>query len=90
MQEKKPVHLITVVHLRAAKGLLNWTDLDLAEKSGVSHVTISHWVTGKHRPTKKTRERIRNAFESAGVEFTNGGKPGVRLDPDKATNPKVT
>jgi transcriptional regulator with XRE-family HTH domain len=79
MQEKSKPHTISVVHLRAAKGLLDWTDADLAEKSGVSFVTISNWVTGKHRPTKSTKERIRKAFEDAGVQFLNGGRPGVRM-----------
>ena len=79
MQEKSRLHAISVVHLRAAKGLLDWTDAELAEKSGVSFVTISNWVTGKHRPTRSTKERIRKAFEDAGVEFLNGGRPGVRL-----------
>jgi transcriptional regulator with XRE-family HTH domain len=79
MQEKTKKHSISVVHLRAAKGLLNWTDADLAARSGLSVVTISHWVTGKHRPTAKTKERVREAFEAEGVEFCNGGQPGVRL-----------
>ena len=42
-------------------------------------MTISNWVTGKHRPTKSTKERIRKAFEDAGVQFLNGGRPGVRM-----------
>jgi transcriptional regulator with XRE-family HTH domain len=79
MQEKKKPHTISVVHLRGALGLLNWTAAELAAKSGVSHITISHWVTGKHRPTTTTKERIRKAFVDAGVEFSNGGQPGVRL-----------
>jgi len=60
---------------RAALGL---TVRQLAESAGVSHDTIVRLEGGQ--PLKdRTVAAIRAALESAGVEFTNGDAPGVRL-----------
>ncbi len=79
MQENKAKIALTVVHLRAARGLLNWSLDDLAASAGVTKATILNWESGRHQPTKVTKDRIRDAFVGAGVEFLNGGNPGVRL-----------
>jgi transcriptional regulator with XRE-family HTH domain len=79
MQEKKHKFAITVVHLRAARGLLNWSLDELATHAGVTTNTIINWESGRHRPTATTRDRIRAAFERNGVEFLNSGRPGVRM-----------
>ena len=34
---------------------------------------------GKSKPTPETIAQLQGALESAGVEFTNGKRPGVRL-----------
>ena len=79
MQEEKHKFAITVVHLRAARVLLNWSLDELAAQAGVTPNTIINWESGRHRPTTATRDRIRDAFERQGVEFLNSGQPGVRL-----------
>jgi transcriptional regulator with XRE-family HTH domain len=78
MQEKKETIKITVAHVRGARGLLGWNLADLAQKSGISAITISKWENNKSRPTNKTREAIQRALEDAGIEFSNGGEPGVK------------
>lgn len=78
MQEKKEAIKITVAHVRGARGLLGWNLADLAQKSGISAITISKWENNKSRPTNKTREAIQRALEDAGIEFSNGGEPGVK------------
>lgn len=78
MQEKKETIKITVAHVRGARGLLGWNLADLAQKSGISAITISKWENNKSRPTNKTREAIQRALEEAGIEFSNGGEPGVK------------
>ena len=78
MQEKKEAIKITVAHVRGARGLLGWNLADLAQKSGISAITISKWENNKSRPTNKTREAIQRALEEAGIEFSNGGEPGVK------------
>ena len=51
----------------------------LAELSGVSKRTISHFEAGQRGPIPANRAALARALEEAGVEFTNGDQPGVRL-----------
>jgi transcriptional regulator with XRE-family HTH domain len=69
---------VTTAQLRAARGLLNWTVRELAERVGVHRNTITNFETGKYADPKSLNA-IRDALEAAGVEFTNGKRPGVRL-----------
>jgi transcriptional regulator with XRE-family HTH domain len=70
---------VTSAHIRAARGLLNWTVRELSARSGVHRNTINNFETGKSGGDPETIARMRDAFEVAGVEFTNGKRPGVRL-----------
>jgi transcriptional regulator with XRE-family HTH domain len=79
MQEKKTRVSLTVAHLRAARGLLNWSLDELADRAGITRATIHNWESGRHSPMAATRDKIRDAFEREGVMFLNGGNPGVRL-----------
>jgi transcriptional regulator with XRE-family HTH domain len=58
---------------------LNWTVRDLAEKSGIHRNTVTNFETGKYAGDEDTVSAMRRALEAAGVEFTNGKRPGVRL-----------
>jgi transcriptional regulator with XRE-family HTH domain len=66
---------------RAARGLLDWTQQELADRAGVGIVTVRQFEGGLNEPRRATLEVIRRALESAGVEFIqeDGGGPGVRL-----------
>ena len=66
---------------RAARGLLDWTQGELAKKSGVSDVTIRNFERGKTALQPASLQVIRTALEAAGVIFIdqNGHGPGVRL-----------
>ena len=74
--------MITAAQCRAARGLLDWSQDDLAFMAGVGVVTVRHLEAGKGQPRYATLDVIRRAFETNGVLFTradaNGG-PGVRL-----------
>lgn len=72
--------MVTSAQIRAARGLLNWTVRDLADKSGVHRNTVTRSETDATGPGHATAA-IRAAFETAGVEFIaeNGGGAGVRL-----------
>lgn len=70
---------MTSAQMRAARGLLNWTVRDLAERAGVHRNTVSNIETGAYAGAPETLEAIRRALEKAGVEFTNSNQPGVRL-----------
>lgn len=68
--------------LRAARAMLSWSQSDLAEKTELSVETIKRLerMKGSLDATKvSTLSAITSAFEKAGVEFTNGDAPGVRL-----------
>ena len=73
--------MITSSQCRAARGLLDWTQQELADRAGVGIVTVRHFEGGLNEPRRATLEVIRRALEAAGVEFIqqNGGGPGVRL-----------
>ncbi len=45
----------------------------------VSVNTVRNFETEKSAPQRSTLDVMRRALEAAGVEFTNGGQPGVRL-----------
>jgi transcriptional regulator with XRE-family HTH domain len=64
---------------RAARGLLNWTQEDLSHAAGVSPKTVVDYEQENRDPFSKTVEALQDALESAGVEFTNGKRPGVRM-----------
>ncbi|MGC1353782.1 MAG: helix-turn-helix transcriptional regulator [Xanthobacteraceae bacterium] len=73
--------MITREQCRAARGLLGWSQSDLAQAALVGVVTVRQFETGAHDPRRLTLHAIRSAFEAAGAEFIdeNGGGPGVRL-----------
>ena len=76
--------MIDAAQMRAARGLLNWTQRELAERSGASVATIKNVEAAVRDARGSTLRAIQEAFESAGVVFMEpgdmrtGGK-GVRL-----------
>ena len=62
-----------------ARAGLGMTAEALAERAKVSKVTLSDFEIGKRSPHPRTLGAIKTALESAGVEFTNGNAPGVKL-----------
>jgi transcriptional regulator with XRE-family HTH domain len=73
--------MITAAQCRAARGLLAWTQQNLASEAGIGIVTVHQLEAGLSQPRHATLEVIQRAFESAGVIFIeeNGGGSGVRL-----------
>jgi predicted transcriptional regulator len=73
--------VITTRQVKAARALLAWSQSDLAKASKVSMPTIARLesMDGALGGRGDTVEKIRHALEKAGVEFTNGKRPGVRL-----------
>lgn len=65
---------------RAARGLLYWSQTDLAKKAGVVRSTVVDFETGKRKPNTNSLKAIHTALEAAGIEFIpeNGGGLGVR------------
>jgi transcriptional regulator with XRE-family HTH domain len=80
--------VLTIEQLRAARGLLGWSQTELAGRAGLSLPTVKRVEaeTGP-RVSDEARARLRRTLEAAGVEFIdeNGGGPGVRLRKQKHT-----
>jgi transcriptional regulator with XRE-family HTH domain len=71
---------------RAARGLIGWSQQQLAGAASVSLATIQLFETNKREPIPNNLTAIRRALESAGVEFIparNGKGVGVRLREDQ-------
>ncbi len=68
--------MITIEQLRAARGLLGWTQKKLAQMSKLSVPAIARLERGEVDPRVNTLTRLRECFEKAGVEFTDNH--GVR------------
>jgi transcriptional regulator with XRE-family HTH domain len=67
--------------VKAGRALLGWSQDRLADASGVSVPTIKRLEAegGVLGGRPDTVAKIRQALETAGIEFTNGDAPGVRL-----------
>jgi len=68
---------ITTAQIRGARGLLNWSQSDLSERTGISGTSIGAIESGTTNPRASTLEAIRQAFERNNVEFL--GLDGVRM-----------
>jgi transcriptional regulator with XRE-family HTH domain len=76
---------ITPAQCRAARALLDWTEDDLAAHSKVSKRTILYFEKDTERqPLRISLDALQQAFEVAGIEFTNGNEPGVKLKQRKS------
>jgi ribosome-binding protein aMBF1 (putative translation factor) len=75
---------LTAAQCRAARGLIGWSQQQLATASKVAKPTIANFEVGKSTPYERTAKDLVAALEAAGVEFTNGGQPGVRMRKEKA------
>src|SRR5215471_2247196 len=75
------ISIVTKAQLRAARALLEWTQSVLSERSGISLPTIKRLEPGDGvlSANHQTVLALERALEAAGVEFTDGDRPGVRL-----------
>ena len=71
---------LTTAQIRGARGLLNWSQNELAERTGISGTSIGAIESGSTSPRKNTLDTIRSTFERNGVEFL--GLDGIRMQSD--------
>lgn len=69
--------MITTAQIRAARGLIGWTQQDLAKATGLSLAAVNNFERGIGAPRVQTLLYVQQALERAGVEFTESS--GVRL-----------
>ena len=72
--------MLTPEQCRAARGLLDWTQEELAERAGVSRGTIRGFENGRHELHRGSTVVVRAALEAAGV---------ILIDPDAEYGPGV-
>lgn len=72
---------MTPAQCRAARGLVDWSQADLASAANVGLSTLRNFEAGRSVPMANNLTAIRAALEAAGVIFVaeNGQGPGVRL-----------
>jgi transcriptional regulator with XRE-family HTH domain len=72
---------ITPDQCRAARGLVAWSQNQLAAAAKVSRATLAEFEAGNRVPYDRTIADVRGALESAGCIFIegNGDGPGVQL-----------
>jgi transcriptional regulator with XRE-family HTH domain len=72
--------MTTAGQLRAGRVLLGLSQADVAARAGISIPTVKRAESEDGiRVSAQTIGAIRRALEAAGVEFTNGDAPGVKL-----------
>jgi transcriptional regulator with XRE-family HTH domain len=69
--------MITLEQIRAARGLLNWSQSALAQECGISVTAMNNIDRGLAVPRSSTLDKIQTVLEENGVEFTEG--KGVRM-----------
>jgi transcriptional regulator with XRE-family HTH domain len=78
---------MTPAHCRVARALIDLEQAELAGLAIVSRALVADFEAGAVIPRPADLKALKRALEHLGVEFTNGGQPGVRL---KARNPGGT
>jgi len=66
------------IQLRMARAAVGWGVRELAERASITANTVTRIENGADAK-QSTIDALRRALEAAGVEFTNGDQPGVRL-----------
>ena len=68
--------ILTPAHCRAARGFLDWTQSELADRAGVSRSTIRDYEGNRHDIHRATEAQLRLAFEEGGLVFVEAGALG--------------
>jgi len=71
--------MITGAQIKAARKLLGWPRDRLSPRAGLSVTLLKKIEDGLRTPTNEQRLGIQGALEAAGIVFTNGDEPGVKV-----------
>jgi transcriptional regulator with XRE-family HTH domain len=77
--------MINSAQIRAARGLLKWTQATLAQKAAISIVTLNMIECDRVDPRVSTLAAIEATLQKSGIEFIGNEREGVgvRLRPER-------
>lgn len=72
---------LTGRHIRAARALIGWTQIELSRRSRVALGTVKRMegFDGPVAARTDTLGKVAAVLQKAGVEFLNDDQPGVRI-----------
>jgi len=79
MPQSTKIVEMTAAQCRAARALLDCNQSELAANASLGLSTVVDFERQRRVVSADAIAAIRAAFEAAGVEFTNGDEPGVKL-----------
>lgn len=84
MTKKNGKNVITGVQIRAARAMLGWSAMELAERTGVARNTIQRLESFEDVPPSRTQSllEIRQVLAEAGITFIDADDQhgaGVRM-----------
>ena len=79
--------VISGKQIAAARALLGISQNELAVAADVNANTIMRFETGQNVPRPATIRALRTELERRGIEFLNGGDPGVRFFASRVHKP---
>jgi len=79
--------MLTPEQSRAARGWLDWSQEDLAQRANVSLSTVRDFEKGRRTPIANNLEAIKRAFDMAGVSLSFG-KDGKAIGITVEANPQ--
>jgi transcriptional regulator with XRE-family HTH domain len=71
------VSKIEPAQCRAARGLLNWNQEDLARQAGISRSTVREFEAGHHELHRATEAQLLRALDEAGVRLIAADDEGA-------------
>jgi transcriptional regulator with XRE-family HTH domain len=71
--------IVTPGQCRAARALLGWKQIDLAKAAGLGESPVVNFERSKPVVAAEFITKMRIALEDAGIEFTDGRRPCVRM-----------
>ena len=91
MTKNAPSRLIYAAQIRAARGLLNWSQGELAVRAGVSKQSVTRIEIGTTDPRFSTMTAMNDAIRGAGVEMAEdvNGTVMLTVSRDKLLAPSV-
>lgn len=68
---------MTPAQCRAARGMLAWTQAELAARARVHEATVRGFELGRKEPIRVSLDAIERAFLAAGIQFVDEPGRGV-------------